>query len=272
MRLLFVWLVISVFWGAQPAVAQSALTVVNVALADGFVVTLPDDWPTWVQADYADFAEADAAAVAVFSAVYADVELPTPFTSPEMQLLATPPEASDAGLIRFAVEMLPLSAFAEVIDIDANRLSAPMLAEALGGTLTRTERLNGRDVAFSLTSAGAQQTHSASVIFTEQDRIAVVSLTAPEAFFEDRETLATFTLSSLRLAGEPLAGAAVLAQSGAPLPETWVLPDDIVYVEACDLTAPRSVNLRGGPGTGHAHRARLDPGTEVTVVGSSGDW
>ncbi len=36
--------------------------------------------------------------------------------------------------------------------------------------------------------------------------------------------------------------------------------------------AGEKVNLRGGPGTGHAHRARLDPGTEVTVVGSSGDW
>lgn len=37
--------------------------------------------------------------------------------------------------------------------------------------------------------------------------------------------------------------------------------------------AGEKVNVRGGPGLGHAHRVRLDPGTQVTVLSSAnGDW
>ncbi|MBO7663386.1 MAG: SH3 domain-containing protein [Clostridia bacterium] len=40
------------------------------------------------------------------------------------------------------------------------------------------------------------------------------------------------------------------------------------------ITCPagEKVNVRSGPGTGYTHLARLDPGTEVTVLGLSSGW
>ena len=264
-RVIPLWLAVCVvFVLGAPALAQDDIPFVDVPLEEAFVVTLPENWPVWVQSEYDNFDAADAAAVDLFNRIYPDTGLTTPFITPETKLLATLPTAPADGLVRFGVEMLSLSDFAEQTGVTPEFVSAEALAqgqaEALGGQLATTTLLNGRQAAFGLSPFNGQPLFSAITVFPEADRIAVISLTGPDSFFETEEALVTFMLSTLRLDGEPIPGAAFLALTGEELPDHWTLPDEIVYVEAtpeqatpepivCELNATQSVNLRAGAGT-----------------------
>lgn len=250
-----------------PMQAQTALTFVDVTIQDDFVVTLPDDWRVWVQGDYADLETADAAAVALLNEVYPDAGLMTPFIRPEMLLLATPPDATESGMFRFTVEMLPLSAL--VPGATADETTVNDLAGALG-EVTSTERHNRRPVAFSSTLLGEQPLLYATTLFPAQDTVAVVSLTLPETLLADNEALLTFVLSTLRLAGEPIPGAAYRALTGADIPADWTLPAEVVYMQVeCQLEAGNNVNLRGGPGTGFPVQGVLSSGTRTDATGQA---
>lgn len=255
--------------------AQDALTFTDVALDEAFVITLPESWRVWRQSDYDNFEAADEAAVQFFNDLYPGAGLTTPLITPEMRLFASLPEPPDGGTLRLSVEMLGLQTFAQVLGVTPDVLSAGVLAQALGGDVDETMVLNGRPVAFSEAALGEQPLHSATVLFPEQDQIAVVSFTAPDPFFEANAGLTTFVLSTLRLDGEPLAGAAVLAQTGEPLPDDWTLPGEVVYVEAtpepltCGLNAELNVNLRRGPGTGFPVIASLPAGTSAMATGQT---
>jgi hypothetical protein len=250
---------------ALPVVAQDAVTFVDVPLEGDFVVTLPEDWPVWRQADYDDLEEADSAAVALLNTVYPDAGLTTPFIRPEMKLLATPPDATTSGMFWFTVEMIRLGDL--VPGATADETTVNDLAGALG-EVTVTERHNRRPVAFSDTLLGDQPLLYATTLFPTQDTVAVVSMTAPEDALDD--ALATFVLSTLRLTGEPIPGAAYLALMGKEVPENWTLPADVVYVPVeCQLVAGNNVNLRGGPGTGFPVQGVLASGTRTDATGQA---
>ncbi len=262
---------------AAPALAQDAITFVDVPLEETFVITLPDDWPVWVQSDYASFDEADSAAVDLFNQLYPDANLTTPYVNPDIKLLAAMPNSPADATVRLGIEMLSLSEIAGQADVDPEAVSVDALAEALGGDVAATTRLNDRPIAFSMVPFNGQILFSATSVFQQADRIAVVSLTAPADFFDSQQALVTFLLSTLRLDGEPIPGAAFLELTGGELPDDWTLPDEaeIVYVEAtpepivCMLNATQNVNLRGGAGTGFPVQGSLAAGSRTSATGQT---
>lgn len=263
-----VWLVASL----PLALAQTGITFVDVPFDDSFVVTLPDDWRVWAQSDYDDFDAADEAAVALFNDVY-DAGLTTPFVNPETHLLATPADAPDGGTVRYSVEMLGLADFAAMVDIPVEDVTADVLADTLGGTVEETVAVNLRPVAFSRTRLSGQPLLTAAVVFAPQDRIAVMTLTAPADYLDAHAALVAWVLSTLRLEGEPLSAVAVVARTGEDaLPDDWTLPETVVYAEptsqpvTCLLNADINVNLRGGPSTAFPVVGSLPAGTTVTAV------
>lgn len=260
----------------SPARAQEPLTFVDVEIEESFVITLPAEWLTWVQSAYTSFDEADRAAVDLLLQVFPGSELTTPFMLPENALLSLPLDQPADGALRLNVDMLSLDDFAGQMGITADFVSAEALAEAqaasLGGQLATTTTLNGREAAFALSPFNGQPLMSVTTVFPEADRIAVVSLSAPDSFFESEEALALFVLSTLRQSGEPIAGAALLALTGAEAPDDWTLPDAIVYVEptpqpvVCLLRASQNVNLRGGAGTNFPVMGSLNAGTTTAAL------
>lgn len=249
--------------------------LVDVPVRDSLIITLPDDWLVWRYGDYADRASAYAA----YQELYAAVGATGPFEATDidaLQFLALYPKSVSGLPVSTIVGALPLADVAAFANAPAESWTSDRQLEALGLTKTFSVELNGREIAVGV-NPQATILLGAAYVFPDKGLTAFVTQLTPADFRAANLELLTLIMTSLRPEGEPLAIEEFNDFTGQSLPEGIALPGAAeatseATTEAavtCTVTAPRNVNLRGGPGTSYTAVGLLARGSSATATGQA---
>lgn len=229
--------------GAQSPDPAPQIRFTDIPFEGDFVVTLPADWFFWRRADFGSPEEADNQVVGMINSVNLGVALNRPFISDWDRLIAIPSTPIENGLVRLKIEMENRDNFAARAGVEATALSPAGIMQIVGGELAQTLDVNGRYTGFGSLGSAAQATYLAVYLF--DDRVAILSMVAPDNWTTDNRELIALLLMSLRRAGEPLDTFVYRQLTDEPLPERFELPTETTAGIAPEATAEATA-LAGG--------------------------